>query len=397
MVLSLMAFSGVNSFAQFPAASGYETLFNGYNLDGWQIQWPGNWTVKDRILTGRQEAETGGDSWLFTEREWDDFALELEFRITQAGNSGVGIRMPQGVEGRPSQHGYEIQINDSDEEFPTGSIFRHHAATMKNHQVGKWNQMAIIAVKNHFVVYLNRQKVLDVRMAGSKQGRIGLQVHGGEQYKDQVVEFRNIRIKDLKPQYQAESSPVKFKVHQIDTLNSEGVAVADINRDGKLDITCGPRWYEAPDWKVHEYRKVTTDPEFMSNYGEVAMDVNQDGWIDIISGGWFEPQMYWFENPGTHEDDVEWKRHLISDSMHSTEAIIPCDIDRDGRLDILPNRYSTDVPVTYFAYVGLEKSESGFEHRKIGDQGRGHGMGVGDVNGDGREDLTTPAAGTKHL
>ena len=91
----------------------------------------------------------------------------------------MGIRMPQGVEGRPSQHGYEIQINDSDEEFPTGSIFRHHAATMKNHQVGKWNQMAIIAVKNHFVVYLNRQKVLDVRMAGSKQGRIGLQVHGG--------------------------------------------------------------------------------------------------------------------------------------------------------------------------------------------------------------------------
>ncbi|GEM_PF-1245780 len=380
----------LNASAQHPAVDGYEQIYNGRNMDGWTMQWPGIWEVNKGILTGRQDQSVGNDSWLFTNEEWDDFSLALEFKMTPNCNSGVGVRMPKGIEGRPSQHGYEIQISDNDEQYPTGSIFRHVPANQKMHKQG-WNEMSIICVKDHIVVYVNRQKVVDARLDGSKKGRIGLQVHGGEALKDQVVEFRNIKIKDLKPQYEAKPSPIRFKARQLDNLPSEGCTVVDINRDGKLDITCGPNWYEAPDWKPHKLREVIRSGEYMNNYGEIAMDVNEDGWPDVVSGGWFVPKMAWYENPGTFDSGELWKEHVIADDLEGTEVIYPCDIDRDGRIDVLSNFYNMDLPVTYFAFVGLKKSDSGFERRVIGNFGRGHGAGFGDLNGDGRDDLLTPS------
>lgn len=376
--------------AQHPAPDGYESIFNGSSLDGWTMQWPGLWTVEERVLVGRQDPEHGGDSWLFTNREWDDFSLEMQFQTTAACNSGIGIRMPAGVEGRPSQYGYEIQVSDVDEQFPTGSIFRHVAASQQLHRSG-WNTIAIICVADHIVVYLNRQKVVNARLEGSTKGRIGLQVHGGENFADQVVQFRNIRIKDLKPQISdALPSPIPFEARQLDDDISEGVTVTDIDRDGVLDITCGPRWYKGPDFTPYTYRTVNSDAEFMQNFGEVAKDVNRDGWMDIISGGWFEPYLYWYENPGdpaTHEG--LWKRHTISDELRGTETMLEADVDHDGRTDLLANRYDTTVPVSYFAYVGMENAPHGFEQRELGWNGRGHGMGFGDINDDGLNDVVT--------
>jgi len=375
--------------AQFPDAAGYTPLFNGRDLSGWTEQWKGDWSVQKGVLTGKQDPAVGQDSWLFTNSEWDDFSLYVEFKMTPDCNSGVGIRMPQGVEGRPSQYGYEIQIADSDNEFPTGSVFRHVAANQKLHRAG-WNEMFIVTHGDHIVVYLNRQKVVDTRLEGSKKGRVGLQVHGGETYRGQVVEFRTVKIKDLKPQYQAAPSTLQFKIHQLDGGLSEGCSVTDVNRDGKLDITCGSYWYEAPAWTQHKLREVAIEGEYASNYGEYAMDVNRDGWPDIVSGGWFTPIMSWFEHPGGDHLDQLWKQHVIADDLGSTEGILLRDVDYDGRPDILVNRYDDTQPVAYFAYVGLEKSESGFERRILGAEGRGHGAGIGDINGDGRDDVLTP-------
>jgi hypothetical protein len=379
--------------AQWADDWGYTPIFNGRDFTGWEMQWPGIWEVEKGVMVGKQDPETGADSWMFTKQEWDDFALILEFKMTDNCNSGVGIRMPAGQEGRPSQYGYEIQISDVDEQYPTGSVFRHHSAS-KNLHGKNWNRMDIICVNDHIVVYVNRQKVTDVRLENSFKGRIGLQVHGGENLKDQVVQFRNIRVKDLKPQVQnAQPSPIQFTVTQLHDGLSEGLAVVDINRDGKLDITCGEYWYEAPSWTPHKYRECVISGEFnefFNNYGEIAMDVNQDGWMDIISGGWFIPKMAWYENPGTVDGDPLWKEHIISNEMHGTETVLACDVDHDGRMDLLANLYNMAVPVHYFAYVGLDNSESGFEKRVLGHYGRGHGGGYGDLNSDGRNDILTP-------
>ncbi len=373
----------------FPDEAGYLPLFNGYNLKGWEMQWEGIWRAENNQIIGRQDPDVGEDSWLFTESEWDDFSLELEFRMTENCNSGIGIRMPNGVEGRPSQHGFEIQISDVDEQFPTGSIFKHVSAGQNLHKTTDWHKLAIVAVGDHIMVYVNRQKVVDARVEGSMKGRIGLQVHGGEKFADQIVRFRNIKIKDLKPQYQAAVSPLQFKAHQINRSLNEGSEVVDINRDGLPDITSGDFWYEAPDWTPHQYRNVRLSGEFANKYGEIAMDINQDGWMDIISGGWFVPELIWYENPGDFSNDVMWKTHVVSDNFPGTETLLPCDIDRDGRTDLLMNRYYENVPVKYLRFVGTDISGTGFVEERIGLQGRGHGMGVGDVNADGRVDILT--------
>jgi len=174
----------------------WKPLFNGENLEGWTIQWPGNWSVEDGVLIGKQDPETGGDSWLFTNHEFNHYTLSLEFNHTPEHNSGVGICMPKENEGRPSQYGYEIQISDIDEKYPTGSVFRHVSAKSGAQKEG-WNHMVITVTQDHVKVELNGTVVTDSDVRATHAGRIGLQVHGGEKFKDQIVRFRNIKIKKL--------------------------------------------------------------------------------------------------------------------------------------------------------------------------------------------------------
>ena len=73
------------------------------------------------------------------------------------------------------------------------------------------------------------------------------------------------------------------------TFRSEGVAVADVNRDGKMDVLAGDVWYEAPDWKMHEIRKVgnygSGEGGYSQSFACWAEDFNGDGQPDIAAIG----------------------------------------------------------------------------------------------------------------
>ena len=106
--------------------------------------------------------------------------------------------MPENSTGSPDVFGYEVQISDLPQRKLTGSLLHHFESTGNNlHHPNEWNQMTIVCEDYHIRVYLNRQKILDRKVKGSKKGRIGLQVPNGTQFSKQVVLFRNIRIKDL--------------------------------------------------------------------------------------------------------------------------------------------------------------------------------------------------------
>jgi hypothetical protein len=379
---------------------GYERIFNGVNLEGWSIQWPGIWGVDNFVLKGWQHPDGAshpiakGDSWLFTNREWDDFTLSLNVQLENEdqhhlGNSGVGFRMPSGIEGRPSQYGFEMQIDKGDPVYPTGSIYNHLPPTQELHRVAKWNNVDITAHGEHITVFINREKVIDAIIPGSLRGRIGFQVHGNSLYAGQVVNFRNVIIKDLKPQFRTAPSPLSFEIQAISDIPSEGCAIADINGDGILDITCGPNWYEGPHWTPHPYRTITSLGKTLDNYNEIPMDVNQDGWVDIVCGGWFS-SLKWLENPGDFSTDRLWKEHIIADNLLRTETITAHDLNGDGFPDLIPSRMDETAPVGYFAYVGMGNSESGFVYKEMDAQFRGVGCGFGDINNDGKIDFVTP-------
>lgn len=118
---------------------------------------------------------------------------------------------------------------------------------------------------------------------------------------------------------------------------SEGSAVFDVNNDGMLDITAGANWYEGPKFIKHPLREANVHgEEFVNDCGEYAYDVNGDGWTDIVSAGWMEDGIYWYEN--SKGAPSLWTKHKIADSTQ-TEGLIFEDIDGDGDPDIMPNHY----------------------------------------------------------
>ena len=76
---------------------------------------------------------------------------------------------------------------------------------------------------------------------------------------------------------------VPFRKHTLDLGVSETVALADMNRDGRVDIVSGENWFEAPTWKRHKFRDLDFFDDFLDNFTNLSMDVNGDGWPDIIS------------------------------------------------------------------------------------------------------------------
>ena len=188
------------------------------------------------------------------------------------------------------------------------------------------------------------------------------------------------------PGMSQEQTKIKWKLHTIDAenINSSG-AVMDVNRDGKLDIVAGQFWYESPSWKRHFVREVEVIRGRNDDYSSLPIDLNGDGWTDLVSVNYRSASLYWVEHPGESLKG-SWKKHLI-DSPGPSETGMLADVDRDGQLDVLPNG------TKYAAWYSFTREKDGSETKvrwqrhELPEELAGHGIGFGDVNGDGRGDI----------
>jgi predicted dienelactone hydrolase len=163
--------------------------------------------------------------------------------------------------------------------------------------------------------------------------------------------------------------------------------VIDVNHDGQLDIVSGGFWYEAPAWKKHFLREVEVIRGRFDDYSNLEYDVNADGWTDIISVNYRSKSLFWLEHPGEKiktDPETPWTKHVI-DTPGPMETGRLHDIDGDGRLDILPN--GTDFAAWYEIVPGPEPK---FVKHDLPKEIAGHGVGFGDINGDGRGDIVGP-------
>lgn len=183
---------------------------------------------------------------------------------------------------------------------------------------------------------------------------------------------------------------IKFKKIHIDhTFHSEGVAVGDFNGDGLLDVAAGTVYYAAPDWKKHEIESPPReyDPKVYSNsFCNFAYDVGGDGWVDLIVVDFPGQQTWWYENP--RGSAGPWKKHVLT-PVTNNESPTFLDIDGDGRPELV---FSTGE----FRMAYAKPADDPYAEWKIfnvsapgapGTQKFSHGLGVGDVNGNGRNDV----------
>lgn len=183
----------------------------------------------------------------------------------------------------------------------------------------------------------------------------------------------------------ARADDVKFKKHDINPKSEfESAGVLDADGDGKLDIVSGDTWYRGPDFKeTAPTRKVTRTGTYLNCFSAIPMDVNGDGKSDYVTCSYFGKDVGWVENPGS--TGKPWTYHEI-DLPGNSEAAVAIDLTGDGKPEILPN--SVNVVVFY----ELEKAGAEPKWKKVdlGTAAAGHGIGTGDINGDGKLDLITP-------
>ena len=190
----------------------------------------------------------------------------------------------------------------------------------------------------------------------------------------------------------AQSSPeeIHFKPQLLFLDNNEACAIADINLDGLPDITAGRNWYAAPDFVPQPIRHLPMHgPEYAQNNGEHALDVDQDGYTDVITTGWENPNIRWYKNPGPDglRKGLLWKEAILANTQNTrSEAGYLVDLNADGQPEYIMNSWNQE---TAFTVWRLEKNVFGEPIMKgsmIGPR-NSHGVGFGDVNGDGRTDI----------
>ena len=195
----------------FAQESGFTPLFDGKTLNGWKLvngHGPG-YIVRDGMIVCPKEG--GGN--LFTEKVYANFAFRFEFKLTPGANNGIGIRAP--LDGDAAYKGMEIQILDHDDAQYKGWLkpAQHHgsvygvvaAKTGFLKPLGEWNSEEIIADGRRIKVILNGTTITDANLDEVKDEAI-LKAHPGLARSDghvgflghgSLVEFRNIRIKEL--------------------------------------------------------------------------------------------------------------------------------------------------------------------------------------------------------
>jgi hypothetical protein len=402
--------------------------FKGSVLTGWNSLGTGNWQAHNGEITANAKE---GSGWLVSGRSFQDVAVHLLIKTAPGSEAGLLVRMEKTADGYKAilvsvkdneAASYRITLDAQGKELSreklriAGNIIRKappapvtSPGNGDSHPAGNrpaepadlpmpkpssaivpndWNQFEVIIDFNIIRKFINDGGDFTGGATEDTDGNFGpIALYAGGTGQ---VQFKDIKYKDIAVRFTPkEATSSRFKIQCIsDMFYSWSSAVADFNKDGYLDIVAGPYIYYGPDYT--HYQEIsfaqTSNPsrEFVNTDSQYAFDFNGDGWPDILIGaGGSSPRIY--INP--KGESRRWDEYdIIKGGV--AEITEFKDIDGDGRPELI---YGAGKGVWYAKYDPANPTKPWAVHQVSADgYYTAHGIGVGDINGDGRPDIISP-------
>jgi hypothetical protein len=178
--------------------AGWKPLFNGKDLSGWKPFANAAWSVENGCIVGKQGAgNAAGD--LFTEKDFGDFEVKVVIKVQWPANSGVWFRY------QTPDKSYQADILDyKNPEAYSGTLYcpgKMFLAVCKDPALFKkedWNTFVVKAQGDHLVITLNGKVTADVHDASFATGKIGFQIHPGDEFKDMKITVKEVALREVK-------------------------------------------------------------------------------------------------------------------------------------------------------------------------------------------------------
>ncbi|MGH9370256.1 MAG: FG-GAP-like repeat-containing protein [Vicinamibacterales bacterium] len=413
-----------------------DVVFKGSSLTGWRVVGQADWRAENGEIVGTPKA--GG--WLVADRSYQDVAFFSSFRCAPECKTGLLLRAEttadggmkgifvsltegdlasyrvtvdaQGVEtsreALRSAGGGQLRVAPPPAPAPAagqggrgrgargrggrgfgpqmpGGIDPPITRPATGLRAGEWNTIDLIIDANILRPFLNDAGGLSGGVADAEFGSFGpIALYAGGTGE---VRFKDVSFKDLQPRVALpEETSRRFRMQALNEFYySWGPDVADFNRDGVMDIVAGPYYYLGPDYSVAReiYMAETLNPGTQYFNGvQFAYDFTGDGWPDVINSLFTRPTVL-YVNP--KRESRRWEMHTVTDRITSELALMK-DVNADGKLD-----YIFKDSENRFVYANPDPANptGTWQSHAISEPGpwANHGMGVGDVNKDGRLDF----------
>ncbi|MGC2403091.1 MAG: FG-GAP-like repeat-containing protein [Acidobacteriaceae bacterium] len=402
----------------------------GSTLAGWHTLGQASWQVENGDIVAKG---TNGAGWLVLDRSFQDAALYTAFQCSGSCDTGVLFRLrstPEGMKGSflriegsdlkafnltLDRDGKEIQRSElrsaggqirfaPPPPDPSAPQLPLHFPTLPSAppgvtipisrprqgvREGEWNEVELLLDADILRVFMNDgggyASVATEEMNG--YGPVALYVG-----KDCEVRFKNLAYKDLAMKKDPPEEVGRgFRMQRLSPFYyGWSAAAADFNRDGKMDIVSGPFIYFGPDYltsrEIYPAAAYNASSQYsMNDWVEHAYDFTGDGWPDVLTtshaGGGKDGAILYVNPKG---ESRRWEKYKVVPVIQSEETVLK-DVDGDGKPELV---YEAEGYMRYAKPDPANPTGAWIIHT-ISEKGPwpAHGIGAGDINGDGRVDI----------